>query len=291
MPSDLFTVALVTDAFPTDDAIPRLLDRLRAARELGAQLAVLPELPLNPWVPLARHPSHADAEHPGGPRHRALADAARATGLPVLGGAIVRDPATGRRHNTALLLGADGDPLLRYRKIHLPDEEGYWEAHHYEPGDRLHAPARLAGWGIGVQICSDVNRPQGCNALAALGAEVVLAPARDARRRRTRGGVSSCARTAVTSCAFVVSVNRPSAGSGGVNRRPLARDRALRRRPARDDRSGRGGHVGASGPGGRPRGVPRLSRRARRRLRERVGDVRGAVGAHHSPAAHRRPLS
>lgn len=215
MPSDLFTVALVTDAFPTDDAIPRLLDRLRAARELGAQLAVLPELPLNPWVPLTRHPSHADAEHPGGPRHRALADAARATGLPVLGGAIVRDPATGRRHNTALLLGADGDPLLRYRKIHLPDEEGYWEAHHYEPGDRLHAPARLAGWGLGVQICSDVNRPQGCNALAALGAEVVLAPRATPPETYSRWRLVLRA-NAVTSCAFVVSVNRPPAGSGGV---------------------------------------------------------------------------
>ncbi len=215
MPSDRLTVALVTDAFPAADALSLLQERLRTARELGARLAVLPELPLNAWAPLTRQPSHADAEEPHGPRHRALAEAARETGLAVLGGAIVRDPATGRRHNTALLFGSDGDLRLRYRKVHLPDEEGYWEAHHYEPGGHLHTPARLAGWGIGVQICSDVNRPQGCNALAAMGAEAILAPRATPPETYSRWRMVLCA-NAVTSCAYVISVNRPGAGSGGV---------------------------------------------------------------------------
>lgn len=213
--TDRLTVALVTDAFPAAGALSRLRDRLREARELGGELAVLPELPLNAWVPLTRQPSRADAEDPHGPRHRALAEAARATGLPVLGGAIVRDPATGRRHNTALLFGADGGLLLRYRKIHLPDEESYWEAHHYEPGDRLHTPARLDGWGIGVQICSDVNRPQGCNALAAMGAEAILVPRATPPETYPRWRMVLRA-NAVTSCAYVVSVNRPGDRSGGV---------------------------------------------------------------------------
>ena len=215
MPPERLAVALVTDAFPAAGALSRLRDRLREARDLGAQLAVLPELPLNAWAPLTRQPSHADAEAPHGPRHRTLAAAARATGLPLLGGAIVRDPATGRRHNTALLFGADGDLRLRYRKVHLPDEEGYWEAHHYEPGDRLHAPARLAGWGIGVQICSDVNRPQGCNALAAMGAEAILVPRATPPETYLRWRMVLRA-NAVTSCAYVISVNRPGARSGGV---------------------------------------------------------------------------
>ncbi len=209
------SVALITDAFPDADARPRLGERLRAARDLGADLAVLPELPLDAWVPLTRRPSRADAEPPRGPRHQALADAARETGLPVLGGAIVRDPDTGRRHNTALLFGADGGALLRYRKLHLPDEEGYWEAHHYEPGNRLHTPARLGGWGIGVQICSDANRPQGCNALAAMGAEVVLVPRATPPETYARWRLILRA-NAATSCAYVISVNRPGEGSGGV---------------------------------------------------------------------------
>lgn len=215
MSSAHLTVALVTDVFPQRGDAARLHHRLRSARNLGADLAVLPELPLHPWAPLTRQPSHADAEEPHGPRHQLLAAAARDARVAVLGGAIVRDPATGRRHNTALLFGADGGLLLQYRKVHLPDEEGYWEAHHYEPGDRLHTPARLAGWGIGVQICSDVNRPQGCNALAAMGAAAILVPRATPPETWARWELVLRA-NAVTSCAWVISVNRPGARSGGV---------------------------------------------------------------------------
>lgn len=215
MPAEQLTVALITDVFPHEVDAPRLHGHLRAARDLGADLAVLPELPLNPWAPLTRHPSHTDAEDPRGPRHQLLAETARATGLPVLGGAIVRDPATGRRHNTALLFGAAGQPVLHYRKVHLPDEEGYWEAHHYEPGDEIHPPARLAGWTLGVQICSDANRPQGCNALAAMGAQVILVPRATPPETWARWELVLRA-NAVTSCAYVISVNRPGARSGGV---------------------------------------------------------------------------
>ena len=209
------TLALITDVFPEPGEHERLLARLHDARARGAQLAVLPELPLNRWAPATRTPSDADAEPPGGPRADALAAAARAAGLAVLGGAIVREPASGRRHNTALLLDSAGEERLRYRKIHLPDEEGYWEAHHYEPGDRLHPPVEVGGFGIGVQVCSDANRPQGCNSLAAMGAEVILVPRATPAESYPRWRLVLCA-DAVTSCAWVVSVNRPAARSGGV---------------------------------------------------------------------------
>ena len=214
-PPGSLTVALVTDVFPASADAPRLHRRLRAARSMGADLAVLPELPLHPWSPLTRRPSHADAEPPRGPRHRTLAEAARSARLAVLGGAIVRDPGTGRRHNTALLLGPAGEPVLEYRKVHLPDEEGYWEAHHYDPGDRLEPPARLAGWRVGVQICSDANRPQACSALAAMGADVILIPRATPAETYPRWRLVLRA-NAVTSCAYVISTNRPGARSGDV---------------------------------------------------------------------------
>ena len=215
MSSSHFTVALVTDVFPSTEDTPRLPAHLRTAASMGAHLAVLPELPLNPWAPLTRQPSHADAEPPHGPRHRTLAAAARDARLALLGGTIIRDPDTGRRHNTALLFGPSGEPILEYRKVHLPDEEGYWEAHHYDPGDRLEAPARVAGWGVGVQICSDANRLQACSALAAMGADVVLIPRATPAETWARWRLVLRA-AALTSCAYVISVNRPGKRSGGV---------------------------------------------------------------------------
>ena len=215
MNSQLLTLALVTDVFPEPEEHGRLLARLRDARAQGAKLAVLPELPLNSWAPATPTPSDADAEPPWGPRASALAAATREAGLAVLGGAIVRDPSSGRRYNTAVLLNDTGEELLRYRKIHLPDEEGYWEAHHYEPGDHLHPPVGIGGFGIGVQVCSDANRPQGCNSLAAMGAEVVLVPRATPAETYPRWRLVLRA-DAVTSCAYVVSVNRPAARAGGV---------------------------------------------------------------------------
>ncbi len=215
MSAESLTVALITDVFPTREDEPRLLSHLAKARARGAQLAVLPELPLNRWAPVSRAPSDADAEPPDGPRVRAMAMAARTTGLSLLGGAIVRDPGSGRRHNTAVLFDSSGEALLRYRKIHLPDEEGYWEARHYRPGNRPARPVSVAGFEIGVQVCSDANRPQGCNALAAMGADVILLPRATPEETYRRWRLVLRA-NAITSCAYVVSVNRPETGSEGV---------------------------------------------------------------------------
>src|SRR3954469_21545477 len=100
-------VALVSDVFFGGDAEPRLGARLRDAREGGARLAVLPEIPLNPWSPATRVARDEDAESPGGPRHEMLARAARASGIGVVGGAIVREG--GRRFNTALVFDGRGE--------------------------------------------------------------------------------------------------------------------------------------------------------------------------------------
>lgn len=201
-------VALITDVFFDDPDGARLRRRLTEARRLGAELAVLPELPLNPWSPATKEAVEGDAEPPGGPRQARLQAAAREVGIALLGGAIVRQPSGGERHNTALLYDAAGTLLASYRKLHLPAEEGYWETCHYQPGD---APPPVAdGWRmpLGLQICSDVNRPQGCQLLAAQGAEAILAPRCTPAASYERWRLVLRA-DAVTSAAYVVSVNRP----------------------------------------------------------------------------------
>jgi predicted amidohydrolase len=212
MPATL-TVALISDVFFTPDAGQRLRARLREARAGGAELAVLPEIPLNPWSPATKQPLDNDAEPPGGPRQQQLSAAARAEGIAVVGGAIVRDPETDIRYNTALVYDAGGDLVASYRKVHLPEEEGFWEPHHYSPGRHAPAVIRRFAMPIGLQICSDINRPQGCHLLGAMGAEAILAP------RATEAGTWDRWRTvivanAMTSCAYVLSVNRPAPEQG-----------------------------------------------------------------------------
>ena len=207
-------VALISEVFHDASGPARLASRLQEARAQGAELAVLPELPLNPWSPATDVPRDEDAEPPEGPRHQLLASAARDAGIGVLGGAIVQEPTTRRRYNTALLFGRDGAHLASYRKVHLPEEDGFWETRHYDPGDALSPVVDGFELRVGLQICSDINRPEGSHLLGALGAEVILNP------RATEAATFARWKTvfvanAMTSGTYVLSVNRPAA-EGGV---------------------------------------------------------------------------
>lgn len=208
------SVALSTELFHDDPEGGRLADALRDARHAGAELAVLPELPLDPWCPAGPEPRDGDAEPPEGPRHARIADAARTAGLAVLGGAIVRSTRSGRRYNTALLFDAAGELLASHRKIHLPEEDGFWEARHYSQGTS--PPAVVDGLGIplGILVCSDIQRPQGAHLLAASGAELLLVPRATPAASYPRWLLVLRA-IALTAACYVVSVNRPGP-EGGV---------------------------------------------------------------------------
>ena len=105
---DTVTIALITEVYPGSDGPERLTDRLREAAAGGAEIALLPELPMDRWAPATREVSDSDAEPPMGPRWTAQSGAARSAGVFLVGGAIVRDPGTHRRHNTAFVFDRDG---------------------------------------------------------------------------------------------------------------------------------------------------------------------------------------
>lgn len=200
-------IALIRDVFHTEDGPDRLRARLQEAQRQGAHLAVLPELGMLPWVPATQTPRDEDAEAPLGPRHELQAALAAEVGIGLLGGAIVRDD-QGRRFNTALLFGPDGAFLHSYRKIHIPDEPGFYEADHYEADDAIPRPVDVFGMRMGFQICSDNNRPFGSHILGAQGAEVILVP----RATETATYVKwrpIFQANALTSGCWVLSVNRP----------------------------------------------------------------------------------
>ena len=221
MSADSLRVALITDVFHGPDDPERLVAQLDRARKLGAGLAVLPELPLNAWCPVRRTRSPMDAEAPGGSRQRAQARAAREAGIALLGGAIVEDPLSGLRHSTATLFDDRGEVVTRYRKVHLPLEEGFWEADHYEPGDELPRPVSVGGFAIGVQVCSDVNRPAASQILGAMGALAVVAPRATPAEAFERWRFVLRA-NAVTATTYVISVNRPSEAGSPVGGPSLA---------------------------------------------------------------------
>lgn len=209
MNADSMTIALISDVFHSSDGPQRLRDRLEQARDLGAELAVLPELPLNPWSPATKNMREDDAEPLDGPRTTAQRSAAAAVGIALVGGAIITDSQTKRRYNTALVINNRGDILNTWRKSHIPEEPGFWETSHYDAGLDVPNPIEGLPMPIGVQICSDLNRPEECHILAAAGAAVVVNPRATelATYQRWR---SVFIANALTSACYIFSVNRPA---------------------------------------------------------------------------------
>ncbi|MBX7084614.1 MAG: carbon-nitrogen hydrolase family protein [Nannocystaceae bacterium] len=205
-------VALISEVFTGDDAAARLHARLREASDRGAALAVLPELPLQPWRPCSRERLDADAEPRGGAREQLAAAAARQAGLALVAGGIVALP-DGRRHNVAWVHDHQGTALGRYAKTHVPQEPGFWERDHYDDGDAAPEPIAVAGLLLALQICSDIQRPALSQALAAAGCHAIVHP-RATEPETWPSWRLTLQATALAAGVWVLSVNRPAPEGG-----------------------------------------------------------------------------
>ena len=207
------TVALISEVFWEPDGAQRLKQRLAEAAGRGADLAVLPEIPLNPWSPATKDARDDDAEPMDGPRAKAQSEAAAEAGIGLVGG-IIHRAEDGRRTSRALVFDAGGAITATYEKLHLPEESGFWETSHYEPGTA--AAQRIDGFGLpfGVQICSDNNRPEGTHLLGAQGAMASIVP-RASEEKTYQRWKTVFRSNGLTGCMYVLSVNRPYP-EGGV---------------------------------------------------------------------------
>lgn len=140
------------------------------ARADGADILLLPELFLTGYN-LGTARARALAEPADGERIARARDIARtqdialAFGYPELAGTDVA--------NAAMLIGADGDILLNYRKAHL-----FGELDRCMFGLRGDAfpVASYRGWKIGLAICYDIEIPETARLLALAGADCILVP-------------------------------------------------------------------------------------------------------------------
>lgn len=169
---------------PRTEVVDRLVAMLDVAAARGADVVVYPELALTPFFPrwYIEDPVELDAfyetEVPG-PSTKPLFEAARRAGVAVHLGYAER--AGDHRYNTSLLVGPDGEPVLKYRKVHVPGHEEHepWrefqhlERRYFEPGDGF-GVARALGGVVGMAICNDRRWPETYRVLALQGAELVL---------------------------------------------------------------------------------------------------------------------
>lgn len=91
-------------------------------------------------------------------------------------GSIFERRAPGLYHNTAVVLDTAGQLVGRYRKMHIPDDPGYYEKFYFTPGDQGFTPLAADAQKLGVLVCWDQWYPEAARLMAMRGADVLLYP-------------------------------------------------------------------------------------------------------------------
>jgi N-carbamoylputrescine amidase len=84
--------------------------------------------------------------------------------------------ATGLYHNTAVVLEKNGTIAGMYRKMHIPDDPGYYEKFYFTPGDLGFKPIQTSVGKLGVLVCWDQWYPEAARITSLMGAEMLFFP-------------------------------------------------------------------------------------------------------------------
>ncbi|MBP9566484.1 MAG: carbon-nitrogen hydrolase, partial [Sulfurospirillum sp.] len=82
----------------------------------------------------------------------------------------------GLYHNTAVVFEKDGTVAGKYRKMHIPDDPGFYEKFYFTPGDMGYNPIQTSVGKLGVLICWDQWYPEAARLMALKGAEMLIYP-------------------------------------------------------------------------------------------------------------------
>ena len=152
------------------------IEQIREAAALNADLVILPELHLDPYFCQNEDYDHYDLAQPiPGPTCELLSALAKELGI-VIVSTLFEKRAPGLYHNTAVVFDKDGRLAGKYRKMHIPDDPGFYEKYYFTPGDIGFKPIETSIGKLGILICWDQWFPEGARLMALAGAEILIYP-------------------------------------------------------------------------------------------------------------------
>ncbi len=178
MTASPLTAALVQHGCKADTETnnARTESGIREAARQGARLVVLQELHRSRYFCQSESTLFFDlAESIPGPSTERLGSLARELEIVVVASLFERR-AAGLYHNTAVVLDRDGSLAGRYRKMHIPDDPGYYEKFYFAPGDLGFEPIDTSVGRLGVMVCWDQWYPEAARMMALAGADLLIYP-------------------------------------------------------------------------------------------------------------------
>lgn len=204
---------------------------IRNAAAQGAKLIVLQELHRSLYFCQTEDTDLFDlAETIPGPSTELYGNLAKELNV-VIVASLFEKRATGLYHNTAVVLDSDGSIAGKYRKMHIPDDPGFYEKFYFTPGDLGFEPIQTSVGKLGVLVCWDQWFPEAARLMSMAGAELLIYPTaigwdprdnKDEQIRQRDAWIISQRAHAVANGVPVISVNRvghesdPSGQSEGI---------------------------------------------------------------------------
>ena len=204
---------------------------IRRAARAGAKLVVLPELHNTPYFCQTENMKCFDlAETIPGPSTRLYGRLARTLKV-VLVCSLFEKRATGLYHNTVVVFDRNGSIAGHYRKMHIPDDPGYYEKFYFTPGDLGFKPIKTSIGNLGVMVCWDQWYPEAARLMTLAGADMLIYPTAigwnvqdkpDEQDRQTDAWITVQRGHAIANGIYVISVNRTglekaSSGKGKID--------------------------------------------------------------------------
>ena len=154
----------------------RLASKIRALAGNGAQLIVLQELHNSLYFCQVEDVDNFELAEPiPGPSTKFFGALAKECHV-VIVASLFEKRATGLYHNTAVVMDSDGSIAGKYRKMHIPDDPGYYEKFYFTPGDLGFHPIDTSIGRLGVLVCWDQWYPEAARLMALQGAELLIYP-------------------------------------------------------------------------------------------------------------------
>lgn len=173
----------VSTTEPVDVQYKAIVDRhvkmIHAAGAMGVNVLCLQEAWTMPFAFCTREkePWLEFAEPVDGPTTQMLAALARRYNMVIISPILERDEAHGGTiHNTAVVIGNNGNVIGSHRKVHIPRVGDFNESTYYMEGDTGH-PVFVTQFGkVGINICYGRHHPLNWLMFGINGAEMVFNP-------------------------------------------------------------------------------------------------------------------
>lgn len=142
----------------------------------GCQLVMLQELHSTLYFCQQEDTNNFDLAEPiPGPATEYFADVAAKYNI-VLITSLFEKRGSGLYHNTAVVFDCQQGMVGKYRKMHIPDDPGFYEKFYFTPGDLGFTPIQTSVGKLGVLVCWDQWYPEAARLMAMAGADILFYP-------------------------------------------------------------------------------------------------------------------